>query len=286
MAKSENKAKPKPRPKSAVPASATTAGGTPIHDRLHKQAKEKSEKRKAMREQELAKKKKESISKRQGMSWVSQQMTLGRNTGDYENYGERLYVEGILNKERKLELEMKHKQEQEKKLKKSLKKRPTIGTAPPTMEYHKHESRKAIWSRLYEPGSQHKNTKIELMRREKEMQEMEECTFKPKISHRSKQIVSQRTRALNQHGIPLHEQLYQEAEQKNRRLERYACWFPDHVTFHPQVAQTAREDDSDYKDVIDRLYARKDQARRRLHYLKEELERPVDHETGQGDGHA
>ncbi len=114
---------------------------------------------------------------------------------------------------------------------------------------------------------------------------MEECTFKPKISGRSKQIVGQRTRALNQHGIPLHEQLYQEAEQRQRRLERYACWFPDHVTFHPQVVTdkgvASNLDESDYSDVVDRLYARKDQARRRLHYLKEELEQPVDHATGQ-----
>ena len=279
-ARDQAKAKPqRPRPASAHPRD---PGAEPIHERLHKQAREKKEKLKATLAQEEAKKKKDHLKKKQGMSWVSQQMTLGRNTGEYENYGERLYVEGILNKEKKLELEMRHKKDEEKKLKKSLRSRPEISTAPASMEFHKsHGNRKAIWSRLYEPAFQHKNTKVEMMRREKEMQEMEECTFKPKISQRSKQIVGQRTRALNQHGIPLHEQLYQEAEQRQRRLDRYACWFPDHVTFRPTVSG-AKIDDSDYTDVVDRLYARKEQSRRRLHYLKEELERPVDHETGQG----
>ena len=275
--KSEKQVKPKQRPKSAVPRE---AGGVSIHERLHNQAKEKAEKLRSIKAEDEAKRSKEQKSKRQGMSWVSQQMTLGRNTGDYQNYGERLYVEGVLNKERKLELEARHKKEEEKKMKKLLRSRPEISTVPPSMDFHRQDNRKAIWSRLYEPNFQHRNTKVELMRREKEMQEMEECTFKPKISHRSKQIVGQRTRALNQHGIPLHEQLYQEAEQRQRRFERYACWFPDHVTFQPQVS-TEKIDDSDYKDVIDRLYARKDQANRRLYYLKEELERPVDNETGQ-----
>ena len=268
------------RPKSAGPSQPRDPDAEPIHERLHKQAKEKAEKLRAIKEQDTEKQKKAQMSKRQGKSWVSQQMTLGRNTGEYENYGERLYVEGILNKERKMELEMRHKEDEEKRVKKQLRPKPEISSVPTSMEFHKQGNRKAIWSRLYEPAFQHKNTKVELMRREKEIKEMEECSFKPKISQKSKKIVGQRTRTLNEHGIPHHEQLYQEAEQRQRRFDRYACWFPDHVTFKPQVSSN-RLDDSDYKDVVDRLYARKDQARRRLHYLKEELERPVDEESGQ-----
>lgn len=29
------------------------------------------------------------------ISWVSKQLTKDRNTGDFENYGERLYVEAL-----------------------------------------------------------------------------------------------------------------------------------------------------------------------------------------------
>ena len=35
------------------------------------------------------------------MTWVSQELTKGRNTGEYSNYGERLYVEGMLDNEKK-----------------------------------------------------------------------------------------------------------------------------------------------------------------------------------------
>lgn len=35
------------------------------------------------------------------MTWVSQELTKGRTTGEYRNYGERLYVEGMLEHEKK-----------------------------------------------------------------------------------------------------------------------------------------------------------------------------------------
>lgn len=35
------------------------------------------------------------------MTWVSKELTKGRNTGEYSNYGERLYVEGMLDNEKK-----------------------------------------------------------------------------------------------------------------------------------------------------------------------------------------
>lgn len=38
------------------------------------------------------------------MTWVSQELMKGRNNGDYENYGERLYVEGLLELQKKRQL--------------------------------------------------------------------------------------------------------------------------------------------------------------------------------------
>lgn len=35
------------------------------------------------------------------MTWVSQELTKGRTAGEYTNYGERLYVEGMLEHEKK-----------------------------------------------------------------------------------------------------------------------------------------------------------------------------------------
>ena len=35
------------------------------------------------------------------MTWVSQELTKGRTAGEYSNYGERLYVEGMLEHEKK-----------------------------------------------------------------------------------------------------------------------------------------------------------------------------------------
>ena len=35
------------------------------------------------------------------ISWVSKQLMRNRNTGDFENYGERLYAEALHNQERK-----------------------------------------------------------------------------------------------------------------------------------------------------------------------------------------
>ena len=38
---------------------------------------------------------------RHSMTWVSQELMKGRTCGEYGNYGERLYVEGMLEHERK-----------------------------------------------------------------------------------------------------------------------------------------------------------------------------------------
>lgn len=35
------------------------------------------------------------------MTWVSHELMKGRSTGEYDNYGERLYVEGVLEREKK-----------------------------------------------------------------------------------------------------------------------------------------------------------------------------------------
>lgn len=259
---------------------ATPVTNKELYDRLHNQAKEKAAKLKTLREDATLKEKAEFKARKHGMSWVSQQMTTDRNTGDFENYGERLYVEGILNKEKKLEIEAKHKKEVEEKEKKKLQTKPKISALAPDQSFKQEVSKKKVWSRLHEPNVQVRQAKIDILRRENEIKEMEQCTFQPKISNRSKQIVGKRTRALEQHGVSLHDQLYQEAEQRDRRLERYACWFPDHVTFQPSISE-AGMNDTDYVDVVERLYAKQSESELRLSNLKAQLEMPMDRETGQ-----
>ena len=267
---------------SKAKASGSRSPDSDLHDRLHKHAKEKEVKLETIRHEAKTKEIKGIKKTKQKMSWVSQQMTMGRNVGEYENYGERLYVEGILNKERRLELEAKYKREKEEKEQVALRSKPKINPFHNAFEVSSRDAKKEIWSRLYEPAHSFKKTKVELMRREKEIKEMEECSFQPRISERSKQIVGQRTRGFHQNNLSLHEQLYQEADQRQRRLDRYACWFPEHVTFKPTLSETAgRMDTSEYGDVVDRLYAKKEQATLRVERLRKEIARPYDRKTGQ-----
>lgn len=69
--------------------------------RLYSQARENQNKLTEARRARDAEMELTRQASRHSMTWVSQELMKGRTGGEYGNYGERLYVEGMLEHERK-----------------------------------------------------------------------------------------------------------------------------------------------------------------------------------------
>lgn len=69
--------------------------------RLYGQARESQDKLTEARKNRDAEMELTRQASRHSMTWVSQELMKGRTSGEYGNYGERLYVEGMLEHEKK-----------------------------------------------------------------------------------------------------------------------------------------------------------------------------------------
>ena len=69
--------------------------------RLYGQARESQNKLTEARKNRDAEMELTRQASRHSMTWVSQELMKGRTSGEYGNYGERLYVEGMLEHEKK-----------------------------------------------------------------------------------------------------------------------------------------------------------------------------------------
>ena len=247
--------KPQPSPR---PQSARKLQDPEIFNRLHNQAKITERKREAKRRQQEEAELRAMHEGRTGISWASKQMMHGRNAGEYDNYGERLYVEGRIHLERKKVLAEKYNREKERSEVDGVTFKPQISRMSQEIV------RRSTHAQLHlDPSAALRQRRIEAMRKEKEAREMDECTFQPKINRKSEVLMTERTQALESYHISAHEQLYQDAEQRRLRKARYSQYRPPEETFRPATNASSVQRQVSFADsegIVDRLYKKKAQA--------------------------
>ena len=158
--------------------------------------------------------------------------------GDYRNFGERLYVEGIVAREqRKLRAESAQSEREAVEIA-ELRESPQISDLAQRMRLSESGTRSKSWQRLSTEGGgsatfNARRNRMMRVKQEMDIQEIKECSFKPKISSKSKALMKDRMMALKEHNIPYHDQLFHDAERRRLMQEEVANWFPDDHTFQP-----------------------------------------------------
>ena len=188
-------------------------------ERLHGHARERTVKQTATKKRRDEAEASRIKANKVGMSWASRQMMAGRGTGEFENYGERLYVEGLISKQRLRRAEQRSLEERERREVEGVTFKPKISKA--SREITRNMRKQQVFV-AKDPKAAERERQMEAMKREREERELKECTFKPRINRRSETLVAERTEALREYDIQTHEQLYQDAAARKERQAQYA----------------------------------------------------------------
>ncbi|XRB13879.1 EF-hand domain-containing protein [Pseudoscourfieldia marina] len=286
---------------------------------------ESRERKIAARREELARKvEAEVVNTRVPMSAVSRKLSRGRNTGGFDTFHDRLYAEGLESARRREEVHRKVQEQRAEQEAATFVGSPAISELAKTMKRTSVALGESTFERLTrDNGRNAREARLEAMRREKEEREMEECSFAPSINTRSRALaqslrleaehetLSMYRASLEAEGwsavaaaagvAPLHEQLYEEAEDRRRRRQAYEAWRPDGHTFQPSITESSRAIAESLRgvggemvaprasgpgvrndaNIFDRLYAEKDAIALRKSELHADIAAPFDEKTGQ-----
>ncbi|DBA68546.1 TPA: hypothetical protein ACH3X2_013610 [Trebouxia sp. C0005] len=221
---------------------------------------------------------------RHSMTWVSQELTKGRNNGEYSNYGERLYVEGMLEQEKKKAAAELAQDEREAAELAGITWQPEISKMAQTLQ--RPDADEDSFMRLTRTRTNKTQERLAMLKQQQEEAASRECTFHPVINHRSDRLMAERSEVLREHQIAAHEQLYQDAIRRRLRQEEMAHWFPEDVTFQPTLETGGHHADSTKVmadptvNVSDRLYERRKKMEAKLAAVRAAAEHPVDPATG------
>ncbi|KAK9823252.1 hypothetical protein WJX72_001357 [[Myrmecia] bisecta] len=276
----------KRRPRSAGPPLRRGGSGPSVFDRLYDNAREiqsKQDEKRRIRDNEIEMTMQAS---RHSMTWVSQELMKGRGSGDYVNYGERLYVEGLLEREKKRAVAQARRAEAEEAELLGVTWRPQISKLAQSIK--RGDSDPPPWLRLTQAKTNKTQERLEMIKRDREADDLKECTFRPAINSRSDRLMADRSEVLKEHKITAHEQLFQDAIRRRLRQEEYARWYPEDVTFHPAILGTVDRDKitSDVAvrsdaHIAERLYERRRKVDNKLAEARKQAEHPLDPVTGQ-----
>ena len=216
-------------------------GGAAVFDKLYANAMRKKEKAEALLKlKEAAQKAADAEARARStkvMSRASRELMQNRTAGDYASYNERLYAEGA---QRAVAREAARARAAEEKAREELE---HATGAPQISRYAKSLRRpEAAWDRLGE-GYAEKFEVLAQIKEDLERKELSECTFRPKINARSRNLVRGKTDALRDRGLSHHEQLYFDANRRAVRREEYETWRPSDHTFHPNAHRFADGED-------------------------------------------
>ena len=297
--------------------------GVDVHSRLYNHAKQLDKRRKEAAAPALSASQQKkgapgfhqprAYAGAKGLGFINRRdNTLNRSmNGDFRNFGERLYVEGVVAMEQR-KLRAENAQSERQALEAAeLRESPQISELARRMQAAEGDARG--WERLANEGSaRSRRGRMAAVRRELDNREVKECSFKPKISSRSKALMRDRMSALKEHNIPYHEQLFHDAERRRLMQEEVSNWFPEDHTFHPNnsltqhhvspasATTTTRDhlhhrtpsgggnassvrkslDAAGQEQLIARLTRRSSTTHEKLQHMKE-LEAKVDLESGQ-----
>ena len=231
----------KARQKDAPAATDADAPRGAVFDKLYANAMRKKEKAEALLKlKEAAQKAADAEARARStkvMSRASRELMQNRTAGDYASYNERLYAEGA---QRAVAREAARARAAEEKAREELE---HATGAPQISRYAKSLRRpEAAWDRLGE-GYAEKFEVLAQIKEDLERKELSECTFRPKINARSRNLVRGKTDALRDRGLSHHEQLYFDANRRAVRREEYETWRPSDHTFHPNAHRFADGED-------------------------------------------
>ncbi|CAD7965618.1 unnamed protein product [Amoebophrya sp. A120] len=100
--------------------------------------------------------------------------------------------------------------------------------------------------------------KIEQLRQQKMLKELQDCTFKPEIDERSALMMKRRIERLKITGS-LHDHLYEDAKRREERMYEYANLVSPEVTFKPDIGthKDRPPPDANVADFFDRMMKQK-----------------------------
>eukprot|EP00892_Ulva_mutabilis_P011944 jgi/Ulvmu1/9121/UM005_0217.1 len=188
---------------------ATPADQTTVFDRLYQLARAKAESEQAH----------EALDAHQRPSNDAHADASQRHLrGEYANYGEFLYIEGLANMEHRRQKAQHVSQELKAQELQGATFQPEILEKSRSMRSHVHVP---VWQRL----GRHSRATSAAKRRaiyqaDRDRDIFTECTFKPKINDKSNDMMSQRQEVLKQMHISPYEKLYQDAEVRRKKLEQ------------------------------------------------------------------
>lgn len=242
------------------------------------------------------------------MSWISAEMMRERTHGPFDNYGEMLYAEALEStaiKKSKLALMKAEKEAQELS---GATFSPIITPLARSLGNHRSSAFYGVaesgpqppWQRLSQANKNARTMeRLDDLRKLKETQELQGCTFKPQIDAKSKAMMSKRADLLASVKMTPHEQLFQDAIRRQHKKEELANWLPDEVTFAPAVNKTlmaqeflrrcfddievpsdAHDSTSGAPSVVERLYAMHEKSKMKLEAAREKYHGNVDPVSG------
>ena len=212
-----------------------------VFDKLYTKAMEKKE-----RERTIEKQKEESEvmaaqaaknTRKSVMSKVSRELMRNRTAGEYSSYNERLYAEASQRMEARKEMSRRAREERERDELKEVTMQPEISA------YAKHLKRpEAAWEKLGDGSKvREKYGKLAEIKMEMEKKELRDCTFRPKINAKSKEMMRGRLDNLRDRGLNHHDQLYFDANRRQMRQEEYEAWKASEHTFYPNAHRVVEE---------------------------------------------
>lgn len=224
---------------------------------------------------------------------TSRMLAAHRTADGYDSYGDRLYKEGLQENKRKEETRrlLKERQIQEEMAEATF--HPEISKMAQSM---KARSKLALggdeaWSRLYNAKTSmasKKKAREDEIRRERDEQEMKECSFRPQLSRKSERIMEMRrgSAALNSYDRLHYLSNHQKA---NLEIKKRTIGLPHDATFAPEINKLSikkaeRFNRNGPADVADRLLIRGQVYNERLEQAREDsrqVESHVDPLTGQ-----
>ena len=219
-----------------------------VFDKLYTKAMEKKE-----RERTIEKQKEESEvmaaqaaknTRKSVMSKVSRELMRNRTAGEYSSYNERLYAEASQRMEARKEMSRRAREERERDELKEVTMQPEISA------YAKHLKRpEAAWEKLGDGSKvREKYGKLAEIKMEMEKKELRDCTFRPKINAKSKEMMRGRLDNLRDRGLNHHDQLYFDANRRQMRQEEYEAWKASEHTFYPNAHRVVEEGGVDAED--------------------------------------
>ncbi|KAL0212202.1 hypothetical protein RCL1_005828 [Eukaryota sp. TZLM3-RCL] len=245
--------------------------GTSVFDRLYTQSKSKEVVTPKIDAEVTS-----SASPSLTLSKKSRELMANRSCDGFENYGVRLYQEGIKS--------IKTKESKLSEAKANEAPDPELTFRPKLPRVTTSIKREGLepWERIIDPEGKARQVELETLQTKATEDLMKKCTFKPQINKRSEKLVLklQKGRSLTTKDHAT--QLYLDASRRSQRMKEYSEWFPEEATFKPTTLPKKNSSNSESReDLINRLVNSKRATDANIEELRRQIHSNIDPLTGQ-----